>query len=667
VAEFPPTAESVRDAGIECLRAGWSVIPIVPLDKKPLIAWEPYQWRPAEEDEWAEWCDKWPDLNMAVLTGKLSGLVVVDIDGERGKQSLTAAGAELPQSLLAKTPHGWHAIFDYPNNGTDAVRNRANLLPGVDIRGDGGYIVIAPSRLADGGYEWLRRVDLEPFPSWVLDLSLVEPRNDDDRPDWVRAALEEGQSRGSRNDMAARMAGYFHSCGLPADVIRQILEPYRSACSPPMDARELQRTVDSVCRYRTQADKAGVQNPPTLRRTALGFRYCWDALGVSIDLQYISAERGAMFAELMVLSELPGTPKRLHGPVRFNMMNTGSRERIAQFLSRRLPLDWTEVLEQTCRLEVERYRAGEPAMKLREAVKPTGGQFAIPPLILADGPTIWFADGGVGKSIMALAAALALSRGDEYLLGIAPAQQLRVLYLDWEWDAWQHLERMEAILGSESSECDMLYRHCVGALVQQVESIRRVIVEESVDFVVIDSVGAACAEEPESARVALDFANAVRELGVGSLWLAHTTKNGDKMRPFGSTFWHNVARATWYLDKQQDGGGADLALGFFHRKSNSGRLERPLGFGLTWEADRVFIERIDVAAVPSLAQALPARDRILALLGQGALTADEVAEELDMPKSTTKARLSELKRAGKVYGLPGHRWGLASLGTEVPA
>ena len=75
-------------AALDYCKRGFSVIPIIPKDKKPLIRWEEYQTRRATEDEIKEWWAKWPDANGGIVTGTVSGLVVIDIDSVEAKEKL---------------------------------------------------------------------------------------------------------------------------------------------------------------------------------------------------------------------------------------------------------------------------------------------------------------------------------------------------------------------------------------------------------------------------------------------------------------------------------------------------------------------------------------------------------------------------------------------------
>ena len=80
----------VIDAAIAYRRRGFSVIPIKPKGKKPLVAWESYQNDPASEETIRKWFASWPDANVAVVTGQISDVVVIDLDSEEAKAKIKA-------------------------------------------------------------------------------------------------------------------------------------------------------------------------------------------------------------------------------------------------------------------------------------------------------------------------------------------------------------------------------------------------------------------------------------------------------------------------------------------------------------------------------------------------------------------------------------------------
>jgi hypothetical protein len=156
---------------------GWSVVPVRPGEKIPAILWAGFQQaRPsmAQLDDWFTV----GGYGIGIVTGQISGIFVLDFDGEAGQDLLARLEREhgaLPVTPNALTPGGGvHIIFQHP--GT-SVPTRKNLRPGLDVRGDGGFIVAHPSVHRNGRrYEWdadahPEDVAIAAAPAWVLDLA----------------------------------------------------------------------------------------------------------------------------------------------------------------------------------------------------------------------------------------------------------------------------------------------------------------------------------------------------------------------------------------------------------------------------------------------------------------------------------------------------------------
>lgn len=169
------TELSIEKAAVEYLSRGWSVIPVRERAKRPAIAWKPYQEKCASEETLRNWFRRNPERNVAVVTGALSGLVVVDVDPRHGgKESLRQLEREhgkLPDTVESMTGGGGrHLYFAHPGG---EVHNRTNIEPGVDLRGDGGCIVAPPSIHPSGKpYRWKKRhapgeIELAPLPDWL--------------------------------------------------------------------------------------------------------------------------------------------------------------------------------------------------------------------------------------------------------------------------------------------------------------------------------------------------------------------------------------------------------------------------------------------------------------------------------------------------------------------
>jgi hypothetical protein len=253
---------------------------------------------------------------------------------------------------------------------------------------------------------------------------------------------------------------------------------------------------------------------------------------------------------------------------------------------------------------VDAFRKGRPSLALWDAQPPPGGTLLLPPLIPANEPTVLFGDGGHAKSYLALALALSIHSGRPLVGGMKPTATLRTAYLDFEWHQWPHKQRAQALWGNEIPPPRTFeYVPCQveGPLCHQVDRLRGIFQEKQIQYAVIDSVALACDGPPEEAQVALRFFQALSRLEVGSTSLAHINRGGDSQKPFGSAFWHNSARATWYVQRVQEEDSPILDLGLYNRKVNDGARVAPLGLRFEFGTGRTTITRTDLGTVPDLA------------------------------------------------------------------
>ena len=248
VAQAPAAARSWAE---RYLALGWSVIPLG-RDKRPLIRWEAYQQRHPTPEELVEWRRRFPGANIGIVTGAVSGLVVLDEDGPEAQEALR--GRALPPTPTVRTGKGYHRYFAHPGR---PVPNAVRILPGLDVRGDGGYVMAPPSLHPSGRrYEWVDGlspwdVPLAPLPRWVLELlargAATQPKRVP-TGEWTRLLLE-GVREGARNTTAARLAGYLLRRGVEAEVAAALLLAWNAqANKPPLPEREIVQVVASIDR-----------------------------------------------------------------------------------------------------------------------------------------------------------------------------------------------------------------------------------------------------------------------------------------------------------------------------------------------------------------------------------------------------------------------------------
>jgi putative DNA primase/helicase len=180
------------------------------IGKAPLVRWQEYQdHRPSVRDI-RDWARRWPRANLGVVTGAISSVIVLDSDGREGASTLEGLGP-LPRTWRVSTGHGKHIWFKHP--GGD-VKNFSRRLPGLDLRADGGYVVVPPSRHRIGrDYRWLVAPEdtaLAEPPDWLIQLIGSPPGNP--MPivapgGWVAEALLEGVPEGSRDSTCTPFGG----------------------------------------------------------------------------------------------------------------------------------------------------------------------------------------------------------------------------------------------------------------------------------------------------------------------------------------------------------------------------------------------------------------------------------------------------------------------------
>jgi hypothetical protein len=246
----------VIEAARDYLQRGLAPIPVGP-DKHPLVEWKSYQAQPPHVDQIDEWWMRWPDANVGVITGQVSGIVVLDADGPKGLESLKALGTPAT-TWLSRTGRGYHQWFKHPGV---LIGNRAGVRPHLDVRGDGGYVVVPPSLHASGRrYEWItapEHMALAPIPDNVLRL-LTAPSN--------ATATSTGDAipEGQRNDWLYRLTRSLMQRGITSGAVHlAVAEVNRVRCRPPLPQREVRELVERALVQPHRPDFAPLQQDPT--------------------------------------------------------------------------------------------------------------------------------------------------------------------------------------------------------------------------------------------------------------------------------------------------------------------------------------------------------------------------------------------------------------------
>jgi len=235
--------------------SGFPVFPCIPHSKKPLTQ-NGFHDATTDTDQIIEWWEAEPNANIAIAT---AGLVVIDVDGADNTwlQDQRELYSKLGENAICVTPRGgthyWFAQLD----GEAVDSSVGRIAPNVDIRANGGYVVVPPSVIDDDGkgihgqYNWVAtqrlsmRSELTPIPDWLLQLI-----RDGKRTESIVLPGELQIGEGQRNASLTRLAGVVRRYGAGEGEIRAFLRAINwNRCDPPLDNTEVDIIARSVSRY----------------------------------------------------------------------------------------------------------------------------------------------------------------------------------------------------------------------------------------------------------------------------------------------------------------------------------------------------------------------------------------------------------------------------------
>lgn len=270
--------EKLLQSALEYAGRGFSIIPINQ-KKKPFLKWQDFQHNKATADKIRQWWDKWTNAMIGIVTGQISDLFVVDCDSQEGfdtVQELLPDSLEIP---TARTPRGgWHFYFQYPKDSSLTVQ--AAIMPGVDIRGEGGYIIAAPSMNGNGkGYTWLKGLSLAEIEPPPVPNALLSAFNNiinnslyrgcgQERPQETTKTTSDHifYSQGRRDNDLFHAANCLVKGGCEIPFIQKTLDILARNSTPPFPESEIKIKIDSALK---RVDSQGRNLAAEIREWAL--------------------------------------------------------------------------------------------------------------------------------------------------------------------------------------------------------------------------------------------------------------------------------------------------------------------------------------------------------------------------------------------------------------
>jgi archaellum biogenesis ATPase FlaH len=245
-----------------------------------------------DEEQIKKWWKKHPDANIGLVTGSVSGLIVLDID-DGGEEELSKHPS-LPDTVESVTGSGGRHIF-FANPEYKIIKNKVKFCVGLDIRAEGGYVVVPPSLHASGKrYERTNGViptrdNLAECPEWLIEATDSKKRKE------LITSTDNGDKipEGARNDTLFKYASRLRNNGLlKEEIITLVTSRNKDKCETPLDEREIMRLIESALSYPADNDVFTVQTKTSLADVRKGW------LEVSDNNEYVKTPFNAVNLKL---------------------------------------------------------------------------------------------------------------------------------------------------------------------------------------------------------------------------------------------------------------------------------------------------------------------------------------------------------------------------------
>jgi hypothetical protein len=338
---------------------------------------------------------------------------------------------------------------------------------------------------------------------------------------------------------------------------------------------------------------------PTVEEKIGVYRFFWEEEEININVSNIRNGEESPTAELVIRSTGNMAGPHLH-QTRLNLLSTPTKKTLAKILGERyhqLEVSWDDVLEDVCVLTLKKIRQGIPAEHIVAGTEVPEQQHLLYPVLPLHQPTVIYGFGGVGKSYFALNCGLVVKNAwVDNPAGLMPLEDsVNMGYLDWETDSGAFQRRVNKLqVGSLADDFSCEYMSMYRPLADDIERIQNFLLDHNIGFLIVDSAAGACGGDMNSAEPVIRMYNALRQLNVTSLIIAHTSKgDGTKKENsiYGSVFFTNYARSVFELKKAQVQGEQGVNIELHHRKSNDTGLEDELRFHMRFTRETVVISK----------------------------------------------------------------------------
>jgi Bifunctional DNA primase/polymerase, N-terminal/AAA domain len=527
---------------------GWRALPITPGKK-----WPPMQSWPhvasTDPDKIRNWFKGlYRGFGVGIATGEGSGIFALDVDtyneGGDTLHDLERQHGPLPVTVEAVTGGGGrHLIFCHPGKRVMTVKS---FLPGLDVRGDGGQIVVAPTVHPNGNrYAW--HVDLSPWdvpvaeaPDWLIQLVTERPPEPEPEPVKPPADVDDSDSIAKwvndSHDWAAVLAGDGWTPGRPTSDQQFWTRPGKEPRDGHSAALHLPDGPFVV--FSTDASLSPLMQPWAKTRTGDGWAYSMFGYLTATRFNGDRSECARQYRRQRNEDEMrawTGVTAPVVAAALGGTVDDSDRSDPTMFANL---VDWSQLF------------AGVHGVE----------EWVAWPFVPKGRATALFAPAKAGKSTIVLAVVAAVATGRR-VLGVQDCDPANVLYLDYEMTEGDLLERLEELGYSADDDLSRLHYALLPSLPpldtrEGAKAVLELARHVHAELVVVDTLGRAVEGDENEADTIRAFYRhtglALKSAGIGVLRTDHAGKDVSKGQR-GSSAKNDDVDVVWKLTRADDG------------------------------------------------------------------------------------------------------------------
>jgi hypothetical protein len=375
-----------------------------------------------------------------------------------------------------------------------------------------------------------------------------------------------------------------------------------------------------------------------------------------VTIEDVHEKDGAIYGDItawwLLDQPLGVRPVQPSTTLKLNSSHSTGWRSIPREVGKRLPgVDVEGAMTIAVHDEMANFRQGEPMERLTGEVDTSQRPFVLDPFISSSGVTVMYGEGGLSKSLVALALGISVSTGVP-IFGQAPYVTGPVVYFDYEDDSRAHNTRLAAIcrnFGINPADVELYHFPLTAKVTTSARIMRKKAEQTGAVMSVLDSVGMGRGGNAIAAEDTIRMFRALRSVGTPFVAIDHISKESKKDKagdadPYGSVYTMNSARLAWSLTRSYDGEPTGISMFAKNTKANHVRLQKPRRIHVEYhnneygQPERISIETSDDFGM--VRESVSVHQRMMMLLAQKPLTIDEMAEELGVARNTIDRVLS---------------------------